>query len=500
MAKQKNDLFAQQSAPGDEEPLPDARAINRALRAERQREKDRTAISKKGVGSLMSVLRESMRDKRAGDPHAQLNFLLSNAALIAATGKARKVSEKTRGDFGDTLHRSIDHLRELRAPIQNIGDLGRSHVIVLTRYWVSEGQTSATIQTKSSVFRRFLAQIGKAQAMPKGRPWRNILAENGLDFAELRRSKIAQEPKAWAAKGVDVLKKVAEIRDQHPVVGMALKMQYAFGLRVSESISISPVLADVGNKLHVHDGTKGGRPRWVDFEPDSAAAAFQRDVLEEAKLVAAHHRRKILAIPGKTKDQMRNHFYYICRKFGITKNDMDIVPHGLRHEFGNRRHKTVSDLPAPVLRAAPVQLYSLNAEAVSAAEADTSFQMGHSPWRKDVTGAYNSTVANMTRQADKQLKSCLALFEKSSAVATVFRDAGVLTAWLIGRVAYGMPVEEGDAIEMQVLVDQSLLAGATALTSELERIVGRPVAIVLSADAMKRPHDGVEVNIRAEPQ
>lgn len=77
--------------------------------------------------------------------------------------------------------------------------------------------------------------------------------------------------------------------------------------------------------LKVNCGTKGGRDRTV------SVGALERDVLERA--------RKLVVRPGASMIpdgisfmSYRNRVYYLCRKHGITRNQMDIVPHGLCHE------------------------------------------------------------------------------------------------------------------------------------------------------------------------
>lgn len=477
---------------------PTAREVNRQIRAENRRKKDKLAISTRSRGELVPYIKEAYSAKREHDPHAQLNFLLSRSGYISGTGRYRGVAQKTRTDFGDTLHRAIKELKKIRMPILKIGDLRRVHVIALIKYWIEQGQQASTLQTKSSVLRKFLSAINKPEAMPIGRVWTSILAEQGIDVKKLRRSKIAKTAKAWSAKGIDAYGVIEKIAEQHPVVAIEMLVQLAFGMRVKESMMVDPATADEGNRIKLVDGVKNGLERHVNFDPDPEIAAFQRAALEHAKRIAAQHPKLILAIPKRTLLQMRNHYYYVLRKYGITKKGLGIVSHGLRHQYINRHHKSISGLPAPVLRAAPVQLYSIHADKVREAERDTSRQVGHK--RPDVTGPYNSTVAHMSKEAKQELDAHLELFQESEGVAAAFQQACVQTAWFVGRLAYGMPIRPGMAIEMQVLVPAHLVTPNTeaGLRVRIEASVGRQVSISISTDPMKRPEDGYELIMAAD--
>jgi integrase len=491
MSSLQSELFPLSGAAGEDPPAPAARAVNALLGAERRRQKDQDTRSRLGAGELVGLLREACSGKRLNDPHAQLRFMLGKADLIAATGRKRKVSEKTRSDFGATLARAIDELRQVRAPVRNIGEIGRAHAIALTRHWVSKGQAAATIQTKSSVLRRYLTLIGKPDAMPAGSAWLELLEQKGIAVAGLRRSKIANVAKAWDANGVNAPAIIQKIAACCPVVAVEMEMQLAFGLRVKEAIQIHPVQADAGARLLVTEGTKGGRQRWVDFDADPGLAAWQREVLERAKHTADAHPKKRLSVPGKSLAQMRNYYYYVLRQNGITHRETGVVSHGLRHQFANRRHEAISGLPAPVLRAAPLQVYRGQQEALREAAQDTTRQLGH--WRIDLPAAYNATLPWMSRQARKELDAVLRLFQDTPAVLTTLTQCGVHTAWLIGRAVYGMPIGPEEPLELAVVHEPGREGAGIDLQTRLESVLGRRVTVVSLADSRRIPQDGVEL-------
>lgn len=69
-----------------------------------------------------------------------------------------------------------------------------------------------------------------------------------------------------------------------------MELQIAFGLRLNESMQFEPFQCDAGTKILVIRGTKGGRPRTVDLDPDAAIAAWQRDILNRAAEIARQQR------------------------------------------------------------------------------------------------------------------------------------------------------------------------------------------------------------------
>jgi hypothetical protein len=52
--------------------------------------------------------------------------------------------------------------------------------------------------------------------------------------------------------------------------------------------------------------------------------------------------------PGMTSTQSQSRFYYVIRKFGISKEQLGVVAHGLRHEHVNDAYESDADAPSPV--------------------------------------------------------------------------------------------------------------------------------------------------------
>jgi integrase len=93
--------------------------------------------------------------------------------------------------------------------------------------------------------------------------------------------------------------------------------------------------------LHISHGTKGGRPRDVPITSEA-----QRDLL--ARLTAAVATGMFVARPGHTSTQSSARFYYVIRKCGISKDQLGVVAHGLRHQHANDAYEDVAGAPSQV--------------------------------------------------------------------------------------------------------------------------------------------------------
>jgi len=481
------------SAPPDDEDfeLPDPRAVNRRIREEAKLAKARESVSKRGKGAWKPLLDGACAGKRAGDVKAQLNYLYANGVLIAGIGLDREVGHETRTKHSETMENLFDDLRKVGMNLKDVRHLSRKHVLAAIKYWISDAQASATIQTKSGIVRRFLTLLGKPEVMPKGDAWTRILRDAGIDTLKLKRGYVAHASKSWFAAGVDPRAKIEEVWANSPVCGAALLLQLITGVRVKESLSDSPMTMDCGDFLRLEKGTKGGRKRDVRLAVTEEQFAAARAALERVKGVAAALPRKILCLPGKNLKQMRRHFYYVMAKHGITMNGDGIVPHGLRHGFLQQRYKETAELPAPVLRLAPVLAYEENATAVAAAKSQVSSDAGHS---RDASYYYTGNTIVMTREARAAEQAMLATISQNAEIMKAFGEAGVLTAWLVGRIAYGVKLEARQALEIQVLLAPSKSPSVVdELQAVMEKALGRVVTVCASFNVLRRPEVGIEI-------
>jgi integrase len=203
------------------------------------------------------------------------------------------------------------------------------------------------------------------------------------------RKYVTTTDKSWEAHGVDAMTKIAEVEQDDPHVAMQLKLQAAFGLRIEESFSlpiaktIQLMLKNGDGRFIVDKGTKGGRPREVPVQ-------LQMHVLTEALKYA--NPRTGSTTPGSfTIRTWRNHYNWVMRKHGITKAELGITSHGLRHGWLQEYYKTLTGVNAPIKGGDDRADIEVHREAMrTAIEA-----VGHS--RPEKTGMYMSTYAAMEK-------------------------------------------------------------------------------------------------------
>lgn len=459
-----------------------------------QRQRNDRKKARQDAGTGLAVAREAMR-KFPHDPKRQMAHFLARVDLNAWTGRRREVSEKTRHEMGDSLLRAIREVRECRMPVRNLTDLGQPHALALLQRWKQAGQSASTIQTKLSFLRKFLTLIGKPQAIPRGGELYKLLEQKGVDTEGLTRSKVLVESKTWESLGIDPGELIRKVAEQDLLVAIQLELQWAFGLRVMETLQIEPSVSDEGSKLVVLRGAKGGRPRTVDFDTDPAAAEWQRDVLERAKKIAQRHPKRRLALPGLTLEQSRNRFYYVVRQFGITQKELGVTSHGLRHQFAARRFEALAGLPTMASGQAPMAEYRSKAQEVEQAQLDVSQQLGH--WRKDVTSSYLGSVGMLGRESQKRMRSWLELVEGNPLVVQALSQAGVKEAWIGGRAAMGLPLAPSEKLTLVVRMDRGpdTQERMDELASRLNKRIARGVDLMLRSQPGV-PADGLEILLR----
>jgi integrase len=295
----------------------------------------------------------------------------------------KKTALKTQERRLYTIFRTLEEIRELGYKIESPYSLSGKHLEKVVKRWVEEGQAIGTIQTKLSHLKAFAHWMGKFK-----------LVKSLYDYVPKEtlgdtRKYVTTTDKSWAAHGVDAMMKIAEIEQDDPHVAMQLKLQAAFGLRIEESFSlpvaktIQLMLKKGDGRIVVDKGTKGSRPREVPVQ-------LQIHVLTEALKYA--NPRTGSTTPGNfTIRSWRNHYNWVMRKHGITKDDLGITSHGLRHEWLQEYYKALTGVDAPIKGSndrADIEVH--RAAMKTAIEA-----VGHS--RPEKTGMYMSTYAAMDR-------------------------------------------------------------------------------------------------------
>ena len=289
------------------------------------------------------------------------------------------MSQRTAKVRRETLLRAYRTLRDLGYKLQSPKALSQKHVKALVEHWCDSGLSATHIHTSLCILRTFAETIGKRGMVPGTFSFVE-------DPARLRRSSVLHESKTWEAHGVD-RKILDHILACDVQVGTQLKLMDAFGLRRKEAICYLPSRdwdRDM-KRIEVYPGTKGGRPRWIDVRTE-----YQVSVLTAAlKLEQEGRLRK----PGKTLEQALGRFNYIVgQRFGITKKNMGVTSHGLRHSFAEMPYSLVTGTNTPVGGGDPKDVDRQTHVEASFASAKA---LGHS--RVDVTRAYYGSHGHKMR-------------------------------------------------------------------------------------------------------
>lgn len=446
----------------------------------------------RGEGSLAPLLLQAVAGSRAKDPFGQLAYILENGELQAATGRRRGASQKTQTYYGDTMKLVLRELREMNMRVPRLDAISRKNVIALVKRWVDAGLSAGHIQNRTSHIRQFMIRIGRPQVVCTGDEWMNALAQSGVDTSIFRQRKSNMESKSWESAGLDVEQIISRVSDRCPQTGIQLRLQHRLGLRANEALCFDPWVCDLGNSVVVSQGTKGGRIRLVALDQDPAIRARQRAVIDAAKEYARNSPTGKLSQPGVTLVQARKRYYKVLAACGVTRKDLGVTGHGLRHGYLQRHFESVTGLPAPVHGLVPAQVYREHKQEVQEGMRLTSLQAGHSRMR--IAHTYAGSPRGAKSKQIGRTRQYLAMFEEVPSVAAAFREAGAQRVWLVGAASQGLRLAAGAAIMVAVASSEEMpVASKTDLERRLATLVPAPVQLFYTLKVDTSPQDGTEV-------
>jgi integrase len=245
--------------------------------------------------------------------------------------------------------------RELRhhTPYRNLDprQLANRHIEAMVERWVARNLSTATIHNYLSFLRSYGGWIGKPGMVREPQYY------VGAESPHAHRSQVATFDHSWAARNVDIEAKIAEVSAFDPWVGLQLELCARFGMRPKEARHFRPHGAVIPRAqaiardadafpehetfLHISHGTKGGRPRDVPITSEA-----QRELL--SRLTATVATGMYVGRPGCTGTQNSTRFYYVIRRFGISKDQLGVVAHGLRHQRANDAYESAAGAPSRV--------------------------------------------------------------------------------------------------------------------------------------------------------
>lgn len=362
-----------------------------------------------------------------GDLQSQIVFFLSNFRIGSLRGRARPVSFTTTQRYQECLSAFVNTLSELNVRPKALTEFTVKNLRMCIAHWEREGLSSSTLTNRYTVIRRLFAWAGKTPVP--------LLRDMLQDRDRARRTFVATEPKDWESSGVDFEALASEVESTCRYTAMQLRLERAFGLRSQEALSLRPAESDQHGVLVVTRGTKGGKGRVVPIRTQA-----QRDLLDRAKEMA-NRRTGLLQRYGLTPAQARAHYYYVLRKHGITRGDLGVTPHGLRHGYAHERYESESGEMAPILTGgAPVR-----SDDERKARLAVSAELGHG--REEITAAYVGAVRHQPAAQQRRLASLAKTLAEPTLRASLEWMAADLKAhgyevrlFVLGADAVGEPV------------------------------------------------------------
>lgn len=401
-----------------------------------------------------------------GNPKKQLKEFFAKFEMPAATGRRRTVSFRTVNAMVAVVSKTIDDLAEpsVNMRLENLSNLSGKNVRAVTELWIERGMSPSYLASQNTALRRITTWFGKPDAVPR---LSDMLGPGAADA--YKRSYTAVQTKSWEEKGVDIEAVFEAMDEKCPVTGLQLRLVLVNGLRVREAMMFRPHVADRGTELYVSDGTKGGRARFVPITSE-----HQREIVDKCKLLAAGNRRGIVSPrpEGKLAANIK-HFYYLCAKIGITKKDLGITAHGLRHTYVNRRYEQLTGQKAPVDGGGMVERKVERAAKQIIAEA-----VGHS--RPQIVGCYTGHPVTLNRlQAAAQRKLCVTLGSDAE-LLRISRAADFAAVYVLGLAAEGRPYNRNILVAFEAkaqpgqtteTAEAALLPFAAALSRRIELLL-----------------------------
>ena len=228
------------------------------------------------------------------------------------------------------------------------------HVVEVLQTWRAAGLSAKTLLNRLSSLRTYAFWIGKTGLIETAQ-------NEGLDLSELKATEVATEDKSWLAHSVDIKAKITEAEEYCPYVAASLHLASEFALRLKEATMVlphegvipiedvtQPADRPVGTRYVLRiRGAKGNRPREIPIVTDNQWAAIRH---AQAVVSPGYP----MGRPNRSLKANLQWAYRIFAKIGITKKQLGVTAHGVRHQRLNEEFQCVAGVPSPVRGGGPI--------------------------------------------------------------------------------------------------------------------------------------------------
>ncbi len=269
----------------------------------------------------------------------ELRVMLYRYGSVASSCE-RAVSAKTRKDRRLVMTQMLVDLYRGKYQLCHLENFKAKHARAILEHWTAQGIASSTMSTYVSHLRVFLTWLDKPPLLAAVEQY---LSEHpGLTQ---RRAATARDRSERGAN-VDfeeIYRRATETGNEHFVCQLLLID--ALGLRVREAWLFRPHLS-VGSagRVNVDWGTKGGRPRELPMLP----TPLQQSAIDRARALVPNTHGSMIPSEFPRMEEWSREFYRLCRRIGLTKNQLGVTPHSLRHGVLLDLYDHLAGVPAPV--------------------------------------------------------------------------------------------------------------------------------------------------------
>jgi hypothetical protein len=270
------------------------------------------------------------------DLESQLHLVVRSLGRekIERSHQAAKTTAAQRASVGALI---IHQLVEGGFKLPTLLRLRQEHVRHLADRWNQEQLAADTILARFSVLRWLAAAIGKPGMVQD-------LSCYGLAWVSHAKRLKSGDRTSWSAKQVKTDQIIAKVETIDGMVACQLRLMHAFGLKLRHVLLMRPTEFHQGDELHLAHGTRGGRALAIPMRTET-----QHCALQHAKYAAGSTPSGRLVSEGTSFESARSRFYCVMKRYGITKAQLGVTSHGLRHDCA-KLHSQASGRPNPAQR------------------------------------------------------------------------------------------------------------------------------------------------------
>lgn len=410
-------------------------------------------LKKREYGDGLNLF-SKIKLRHRGDPRRQANEFFDNFEFSAGTGRKRNASIATRKAYKDRFMTFLSMLGKLNMPIQNLDEITGKQVRHVFHEFEAQALSPSWVANVNTTIRRFGIWLGKPEMCPPVAK----LVEFPSNFVRKQSAKIAKD---WDSLNIDFDNICADVERENPVTALQMQLSNNFGTRVQEFLMFRPqvVIFESKDCIYLKDGTKGGRARFVPIETQK-----QRELVEKATKLADPVSGILIAKPGYSLRQAINHYNHLVAKVGITKRELGITTHGLRHGYACGVYKEMTGVNAPVLGGGFV-----DPVLDKKARVEVANRLGHS--RIDITSAYLGNFRTMNRERSKNLRDLRNVLETNSDLSELVSEVDIDSFYLLGAASKG-EWKPKDKTPLLIGYSAKRVEGFTQASSDTNHLVG----------------------------